>query len=73
MRGGEKKKVLCFSYYPASYFRPKREHIFLTNQDSPDDGKGGELLEVKGEVEAEARFEKGCDGLCRQTNHRQRK
>lgn len=34
-----------------------------TNQDSPDDGKGRELLEVEGEVEAEARFEEGSDGL----------
>lgn len=34
-----------------------------TNQDSPDDGKGRELLEVEGEVEAEACFEEGRDGL----------
>lgn len=34
-----------------------------TNQDSPDDGKGRELLEVEGEVEAEACFEESRDGL----------
>lgn len=43
---------------PASWMQ--RPH---TNQNSPDDGEGGKLLEVKGEVEAEARFEEGGDGF----------
>lgn len=33
-------------------------------QDLPNDSEGRELLKVKGEVEAEARFEKSGDGLC---------
>lgn len=30
---------------------------------SPDDGEGGQLLQVEGEVEAESGFEERCDGL----------
>lgn len=72
MRGGKKKKYFALVIIQRRISDPNENIFFLTNQDSPDDGKGGELLEVKGEVEAEARFEKGCDGLWRQTNHRQR-
>lgn len=32
MRGGGKKKVFSFSYYPASYLGPKREFFFFFNQ-----------------------------------------
>lgn len=41
-------------------------HVSITPvrcQDPPDHSKGRKLLEVKGKVEAEARFEEGSDGF----------
>lgn len=37
--------------------------VHHTQHNSPDDGEGRKLLEVKGKVEAEARFEEGGDGF----------
>ncbi len=37
--------------------------------DSPNDGKGRKLLEVKGKVQPETGFKKSCDGLWRKTKY----
>lgn len=50
---------------PASFLDATSTRVTQANQHSPDDGEGGKLLEVKGEVETEARFEEGGDGFCR--------